>query len=188
MAMKFDVDCDTRAFRHALGQFPTGVCVVTCAVDDVVLGMTVNSFNSLSLDPPLVLFSIDKCTASLPLWERARDYAVNVLAENQKDLSERFAKRSLKKWEGLSYAISSFGAPLLAGVAAVFECATEARHPAGDHTLFIGRVKSFRAYADRRPLVFTKGRYSELRQTDEDGYLASKRFAAAGDLEDGVSR
>jgi flavin reductase (DIM6/NTAB) family NADH-FMN oxidoreductase RutF len=171
MAMRSETDCDTRAFRQALGQFPTGVCVVTCAVDGVRLGMTVSSFNSLSLDPPLVLFSIDKRTASLPLWERAAEYVVNVLAEHQTELSERFAKRSLKTWEGLSYAISSFGAPLLADVAAVFECAAEARHPAGDHALFIGRVKRFRAYAHRRPLVFTKGRYSELRQMEEDELL-----------------
>jgi flavin reductase (DIM6/NTAB) family NADH-FMN oxidoreductase RutF len=170
MAVKLEADCGTRAFRQALGQFPTGVCVVTCTVDGVTLGITVSSFNSVSLDPPLVLFSIDKCTASLPFWERASEYAVNVLAENQQDISERFAKRSLKKWEGLNYTVSSFGAPLLPGVAAVFECAAEARHAAGDHALFIGRVKNFRAFAERRPLVFSKGRYSELRQTEEDAF------------------
>jgi len=176
-AVKLEAGCDTRAFRQALGQFPTGVCVVTCAVDGVPLGMTVSSLNSLSLNPPLILFSIDKCAASLPLWEVARNYAVNVLAENQKDLSERFAKRSLNKWEGLSYAVSSFGVPLLPGVAAVFECAAEARHAAGDHELFIGRVKSFRTFADRRPLVFSKGRYSELHQTEEDELSVAKPLA-----------
>ena len=104
---------------------------------------------------------------------------MNVLAEHQTDLSERFARRSLKTWEGLSYAISSFGAPLLTDVAAVFECAAEARHPAGDHALFIGRVKSFRAYAHRRPLVFTKGRYGELRQKEDDELSASRPHGAA---------
>ena len=94
MAVKSEANCDTMAFRQALGQFPTGVCVVTCAVDGLRLGMTVSSFNSLSLDPPLVLFSIGKHTASLPLWERATEYVVNVLAEHQTDLSERFARRS----------------------------------------------------------------------------------------------
>ena len=73
---------DIRAFRHALGQFPTGVCVVTSKVDGTRLGMTVSSFNSLSLDPPLVLFSIDRRAASLPLWEKAEAVAVHVLAEN----------------------------------------------------------------------------------------------------------
>ena len=179
MAVKSEADCDTRAFRQALGQFPTGVCVVTCVVDGLRLGMTVSSFNALSLNPPLVLFSIGKHTASLPLWERAGEYVVNVLAEHQTDLSERFARRSLKTWEGLSYAISSFGAPLLANVAAVFECAAEARHPAGDHALFIGRVNSFRAYAHRRPLVFTMGRYGEFRHTEQDELLAARPHGAA---------
>jgi flavin reductase (DIM6/NTAB) family NADH-FMN oxidoreductase RutF len=96
---------DTRAFRQALGHFPTGVCVVTAVIDSVPLGMTVSSFNSLSLDPPLVLFSIDRRAASLPLWERAKGYALNVLAENQREISERFAKPVSNKWEGVAYAI-----------------------------------------------------------------------------------
>jgi flavin reductase (DIM6/NTAB) family NADH-FMN oxidoreductase RutF len=157
---------DTRAFRRALGHFPTGVCIVTSLVDSTPLGMTVSSFNSLSLDPPLVLFSIDACAASLSLWERADGYAFNVLAENQKDVSDRFAKSGSNKWEGITYADGLFGAPVLPGVAAALECAAWARHPAGDHVLFIARVKRFRASAGRRPLVFSKGRYAKLHETE----------------------
>src|SRR5262245_42316779 len=157
---------DTRAFRHALGQFPTGVCVVTATVDGVRLGMTVSSFNSLSLDPPLVLFSIDRRAASLALWERAKAIAVHVLAENQKDVSNRFAQALANKWEGVSCSEGVLGAPLLPGVAAIFECAVWARHGGGDHTLFILEVVRFHSFADRHPLVFGKGRYSALQASD----------------------
>ncbi len=166
MTIKTEPALDTRAFRRALGHFPTGVCVVTSVVDGALLGMTVNSFNSLSLDPPLVLFSIDAGAASLSLWERAKGYAFNVLAENQKDMSDRFARSGSNKWEGTTYADGLFGAPVLPGVAAALECSAWARHPAGDHVLFIAEVKRFRTSADRRPLVFSKGRYAKLHETE----------------------
>jgi flavin reductase (DIM6/NTAB) family NADH-FMN oxidoreductase RutF len=166
MAARMEPAFDARAFRRALGLFPTGVCVVTSLVDGALLGMTVNSFNSLSLDPPLVLFSIDARAASVSLWERAEGYAVNVLAENQKDVSERFARSGAKKWEGTTYAKGLFGAPVLLGVAAVLECAAWTRHAGGDHVLFIAEVKRFQTSADRRPLVFSTGRYAKLHQTE----------------------
>jgi flavin reductase (DIM6/NTAB) family NADH-FMN oxidoreductase RutF len=157
---------DSRAFRHALGQFPTGVCVVTAMVDGARLGMTVSSFNSLSLDPPLVLFSIDRRAASLPMWERAAAVAVHVLAENQKDISSRFARALANKWEGMSVSEGLRGTPLLPGVAAVFECAVWTRYEGGDHTLFILAVERFLSFADRKPLVFGKGRYAALQSSD----------------------
>ena len=166
MSIRMEPAFDTRAFRQALGHFPTGVCVATAVVDSVPLGMTVTSFNSLSLDPPLVLFSIDRRAASLPLWERAKGYALNVLAENQREISERFAKPVSNKWEGVAYAIGPLGAPVLPGIAAVFECAAEGRHEAGDHVLFIAEVNRFRTFVDRRPLVFGNGRYNKLHQTE----------------------
>ena len=103
MTVRAQTGFDTRAFRQALGHFPTG--------------MTVSSFNSLSLDPPLILFSIDGRAPSLPQWERATGYAVNVLAENQKDVSDRFAKARSKKWVGMSYSAGFLDAPVLPGVA-----------------------------------------------------------------------
>src|ERR1700689_3752829 len=99
MSVDSEAAFDPRRFRQALGQFPTGVCVVTCIADGERLGMTISSFNSLSLDPPLVLFSIDRRAASLPLWEKADGYAVNVLSENQRDVSNRFARSNSNKWE-----------------------------------------------------------------------------------------
>ena len=123
MTVTMEPAFDVRSFRRALGHFPTGVCVVTSQVDGARVGMTVSSFNSLSLDPPLILFSIDGRTTGLSLWGKAKGYAVNMLAENQKDLSDRFAKSGSNKWEGTTYAEGLFGAPLLPGVAAVLECA-----------------------------------------------------------------
>jgi flavin reductase (DIM6/NTAB) family NADH-FMN oxidoreductase RutF len=88
------------------------------------------------------------------------------LAENQKDLSDRFAKSGINKWEGTTYADGLFGAPVLPGVAAVLECAAWATHAGGDHVLFIAEVKRFRTAPDRRPLVFSKGRYAKLHETE----------------------
>src|SRR5215468_2366441 len=153
---------DPRAFRQALGQFPTGVCIVTCKVGGEQLGMTMSSFNSLSLDPPLVLFSIDRRAASLPLWEQAESYAINVLSESQKDISDRFAKPLSNKWEGMRFERGRLDAPVLHGITAVFECFRWARYDGGDHALFIAEVKCFRTSIDRNPLVFSKGRYAVL--------------------------
>ena len=166
MTVRMEPGFDVRSFRRALGHFPTGVCVVTSQVDGARVGMTVSSFNSLSLEPPLILFSLDARTPSLPLWRKAEGYAVNVLAENQKDLSNRFAKSGSSKWEATTYAEGLFGAPLLPGVAAALECAAWATHAGGDHVLFIAEVKRFRMSEDRRPLVFSKGRYAKLHETE----------------------
>lgn len=161
-----DNSFDRRAFRQALGQFPTGVCVVTCSAEFGRLGMTISSFNCLSLEPPLVLFSIDRKAVSLPLWEKAAGYAINILAENQKDISNRFAMSLSNKWEGMRFAHGHCGAPLLPGVAAVFECVPWAKHDAGDHILFIAEVQGFSSSTDRMPLVFSKGRYAALQSTE----------------------
>lgn len=154
---------DTRAFRQALGQFPTGVCVVTCQPGDQPVGMTMSSFNALSLDPPLVLFSIDKRAKGLPLWEKAEGYAIHVLAEHQRDVSDHFARAQHDKWDGLQHDRGYAGAPLLKDTAALFECAAFARHDAGDHVLFIAQVERFDINRERRPLVFAQGGYAALR-------------------------
>ena len=153
---------DVNAFRQALGQFPTGVCVVTSAIGQDRLGVTISSFNSLSLDPPLILFSIDRRAASLAQWKQARGYAINVLSENQAHLSSRFARALTNKWEGISFDRETEHGLVLPGTAAVFHCAPWAIHEGGDHLLFIGRVTSFRSSRDRRPLVFNKGCYAAL--------------------------
>jgi flavin reductase (DIM6/NTAB) family NADH-FMN oxidoreductase RutF len=166
MTVALQAAVDARSFRQALGQFPTGVCVVTAVVDGERLGMTISSFNSLSLDPPLVLFSIDRRSVSLPLWEKAAAYTVNILGENQKDVSNRFAKPQSNKWEGVRVLGGSLEAPALPGVAAIFECGAWAKHDGGDHRLFIAIVKRFSSCTDRKPLVFCEGRYATLESTE----------------------
>ena len=157
---------DARAFRQALGQFPTGVCVVTTRVGDEDLGMTISSFNTLSLEPPLILFSIGRQAHSLPQWQAAAGYAVNVLSEGQRDLSNRFARPLGDKWCGLAFDRGNADAPLLRGTAAQFECRAYDCHDGGDHLLFVARVLRFRAWPERRPLIFCGGNYQALQPND----------------------
>lgn len=156
-------DFDTRAFRLCLGQFPTGVCIVTAKVEGELLGMTMSSFNSLSLDPPLVLFSIDRKAHGLPLWRRAPGYAINILAESQQQLSNRFARPATDKWQGIAFQSGLRDAPLLAGSAAMLECLPRSQQEAGDHVLFVAEVKRFTIHESRMPLVFCKGAYNALK-------------------------
>ena len=145
--------------RSALGRYATGVTIVTCRdAQGAAVGLTVNSFSSLSLDPPLVLWSLRCASASLPAFMQARHFAVNVLAERQVDLSRRFASAGADKFAEGVWHEGLGGAPVLNQAAAVFECETTLRQEAGDHLLFIGRVERF---LDGRqpPLVFFAGRY-----------------------------
>ena len=159
-------DLDPMALRRTLGQFPTGVCIVTARSGDELLGMTMSSFSSLSLDPALVLFSIDRRARGLPAWQEAKAYAIHVLAESQQAVSNRFARPGAK-WEGIDYTVGHGGAPVLHGAAAVFECDAHARHEAGDHILFIAAIRRFTAKPERMPLVFSKGRYAKLHPGEE---------------------
>lgn len=158
--MSLSVD-EQKALRNTLGSFPTGVCLITCADGGEKLGMTMTSFNSLSLTPPLVLFSIDKRARGLPHWERAAGYAVHVLSATQQDMSNRFARPG-DKWAGVTHDTGLHGAPILPGVAATLECAAYRTEDAGDHLLFIARVEKHSADPDRSPLVFARGRYAAL--------------------------
>ncbi len=163
---------DGRAFRNALGQFPTGVCVVTAqAPDGEDLGTTMSSFNSLSLDPPLVLFSVDRRASSLPKWQMVQGCAINVLAESQKEVSGRFARSRSNKWAGIDFDRGYAEAPLLRGVVARFECRPYAIYDGGDHLLFIVEVVRFRIFANRAPLIFCRGNYGALKPTDEPAPL-----------------
>ena len=153
---------DTRHFRNALGRFTTGVTIVTCldALGQPV-GLTANSFNSLSLDPPLLLWSLRSASPSLAAFEAAPRFAVNVLAESQVELSRRFAARSDDRFADLAWALGEHGAPVLSGCAAVFECETLSHQIAGDHRLFIGQVLACTESA-LPPLLFQAGHYRLL--------------------------
>lgn len=151
---------DVQSFRNALGRFATGVTIVT-TLDAAgrPVGLTANSFNSVSLDPPLVLWSLARRSANLPAFEAAGRFAVNVLAADQRDLSDRFARPVEDRFAGVDWQAGAAGIPVLAGATACFECTTDNRIDGGDHVIFLGRVDRFH-HADREPLIYHAGRYS----------------------------
>jgi len=155
---------DPRAFRNALGAFATGVCVVTAVTGDGErLGMTVNSFSSVSLDPPLILFSVANAAKGIEAWRGVEHYAVNMLAWNQQDVSNRFARAMTDKWSDLDVDTGGHGMPLIRDALARFECRGEHQYPGGDHVILVGRVLNFEVLRpDAEPLVFHRGRYREL--------------------------
>ncbi len=150
---------DPIALRNALGQYATGVAIVT-TLDGAgrPTGLTVNSFASVSLDPPLVLWSLAANSSCQAAFEACSHFAVNVLTADQVALANRFATNGIDKFAGVAWMPGLGGAPLLAGAGAVFECRSEARHAGGDHTIFIGRVERF-AHDEAHPLIFHAGRY-----------------------------
>ena len=156
---------DASALRRALGAFPTGVTVMTTrsAAGDPV-GMTATSFNSLSLDPPLVLWSIGNGSSSLEAFAHAAHWAVHVLAREQHELASRFSQRSADRFADLPLEEGLHGLPLLRGCAARFECSAFAVHPAGDHSLLIGEVLRL-AHAPVEPLVFHASQYWSSRSS-----------------------
>ena len=154
---------EQREFRGALGRFATGVAVVTASVDGVRLGSTISSFNSVSLDPPLILFSLIRGSLGIEHWRRAKAYGVSILAESQMATSNRFAKTGTDKWSGTSASQGENGAPSITDSIAHFECDPYAIYDGGDHDIFVCRVTGFRApEAHGSPLVFFGGRYRTL--------------------------
>jgi flavin reductase (DIM6/NTAB) family NADH-FMN oxidoreductase RutF len=151
-----------RYLRRTFGRFATGVTIVTCLdAAGRPVGLTVNSFGSLSLDPPLVQWSLWLDSGYLDAFRQARHFAVNVLAAAQVDLSQRFASAAEDRFGEGHWEAGTGGVPLLGGCAAHFECETESAQPFGDHMLFVGRV--LRAVeSPRAPLLFHGGRYHHL--------------------------
>jgi len=147
------------AYRRTLGQFATGVTVITAASNGRTVGVTANSFNSVSLEPPLILWSIKKTSTSWPVFEAADSFAVNILAFDQIGCSMKFAKSGADKFKGIGWTSGATGAPLLDDVAAHFDCVRHALYDEGDHYIIVGRVVHFARF-DRRPLLFAQGRYS----------------------------
>lgn len=150
---------DTRHFRNALSQFATGVTIITtCLPDGTFLGLTASSFNSVSLDPPLVLWSLSQGASSLPVFTGNSHYVINVLAGDQAALAERFAMRIENRFEGVDFDLSHTGLPILKGVSAWFECHNRSRYPEGDHVIFVGEVE--RCDVTPKPaLVFHHGKF-----------------------------
>lgn len=143
--------------------FATGVTIVTArAADGSLVGLTANSFNSVSLKPPLVLWSLASAAASMAVLSEGSHYAINILAADQSALAERFAARDVDRWAGVEFSEGVCGAPLLCGAAATFECFNRSRYIEGDHVIFVGEVERCQHRAGASPLLFHGGRfYSE---------------------------
>ncbi|WLG93513.1 p-hydroxyphenylacetate 3-hydroxylase reductase component [Pseudomonas sp. FP198] len=151
---------DTRAFRRALGNFATGVTVVTAATEDGrKVGVTANSFNSVSLDPPLILWSIDKRSSSHGVFEAASHFAVNVLAADQIDLSNNFARPKDDRFAEIQFEAGEGGAPVFVDCSARFHCEKFQQVDGGDHWIMIGKVVAFDDFG-RSPLLYHQGAYS----------------------------
>jgi len=149
-------------FRRALGCFATGVTVIT-ATDDAgnPRGLTANAFSSLSLEPTLILVCVDHRSDTFPVISRASAFAVNILGEDQREVSQRFAGKGEDKFAGVPYRAGGTGAPVIEGALAVIECKVESAHEAGDHTIFVGNVQHIE-HGPGKPLLFFRGNYASL--------------------------
>jgi len=151
-------------FRNALGQFATGVTIVTTIDGEAKpVGVTASSFNSVSLDPPLVLWSLAKTAHSMPAYQNSGGFNVHVLASHQSDLSNQFARPSDDKFAGITWSPCEQGFPLLPEYAALFRCKTHFQYEGGDHIIFVGEVIDYQTH-DFPVLVFQGGRYAEAKQ------------------------
>jgi flavin reductase (DIM6/NTAB) family NADH-FMN oxidoreductase RutF len=154
---------EAKTFRHILGHYPTGVCVVTAMQEGgPPAGMSVGSFTSVSLDPPLVGFFPDRGSTSWTKIEAAGRFCVNVLAHDQEWLCRRFASRLQDKFEGVIHRLSDAGLPILDDVVAWIDCTLHAVNEAGDHFFVLGKVQSLGIERDARPLIFFQGGYGQF--------------------------
>jgi flavin reductase (DIM6/NTAB) family NADH-FMN oxidoreductase RutF len=158
------MDFDSRAFRNALGAFPTGVVVVTASSSGTPIGITVNSFTSVSLVPPLLLWCMDARSQRHDLFVKAPGFTISVLGTGHREVSSRLARPGEHQLDGFALLSTELGPPALADSLAVFECARESTLPGGDHTILVGRVLRFHCPSEGRPLLFFRGKYSALDQ------------------------
>jgi 3-hydroxy-9,10-secoandrosta-1,3,5(10)-triene-9,17-dione monooxygenase reductase component len=153
---------DAARYRQVLGHFATGVTVVTTASAGVPAGLSVNSFTSVSLDPPLVAFCVARTSSTWPRIQAVGVFCVNILGEDQEDLCRVFATSSADKFRGVGWRAAESGAPILAGALAWIDCSVEAEHAAGDHLIVVGRVLELGVAHEGRPLVFYRGGYGRF--------------------------
>ncbi len=157
-------DADRLLYRKALGHFPTGVAVMTAKpAAGAAIGLTVNSFASVSLDPPLVLWCLRRDAYSLPAIQDAQHFVVNVLGADQEELAQQFARPSSDRFAGVSHTVNGWGAPLLDGCVAYFDCTLVSQQVGGDHVILVGGVERFACH-DRQPLMFCRGQFVPLGQ------------------------
>ena len=147
-------------FRQALGMFATGVTIVTaCTSEGLLVGLTANSFNSVSLSPPLVLWSLARAAGSMAAFSTGSHYAINILSADQQSLAKQFASKTGDRFDGVQYTAGVGGAPLLAGAAATFECFNRSRYEEGDHVIFVGEVERCACTGGASPLLFHGGKF-----------------------------
>ena len=158
---------DARELRDAFGRFATGVTIITVSSGGEPNGLTANSFSSVSLEPPLVLWSLARNADCFDAFEREDHFAINILNRTQEALSTRFATKDIDKWAEVGYRAGETGSPLLAGAIATFECKVQARHDGGDHVIYVGEVLHVQADQDAEPLGFFRGRYCDIRVPDK---------------------
>jgi flavin reductase (DIM6/NTAB) family NADH-FMN oxidoreductase RutF len=155
---------DSRDFRNALGTFTTGVCIITANPEGYEpFGMTVNSFASVSLDPALILWSLQNDSECIPAFEKADKFAVNILAADQQDLSNLYAKKGDHVLAPEHFRLGKSGSPLIRGVVTSFECNSWAQYPGGDHVILVGEATHMETNSNKQPLLFNAGKYRELR-------------------------
>jgi len=155
-------DFDAARFRQVLGHFCTGVVVIAGIADGKPIGLTVQSFTSLSLDPPLVSFAVGRNSSTWPALRDAGVFSVNILAEDQEALCRTFATSGIDKFEGVGWRPGSTKSPLLNDVLGWVECRTEVEHDAGDHVLVIGRVVDLDVEREGKPLLFFRGGFGRF--------------------------
>ena len=150
----------TSEFRASLAMFATGVTIVTArtAAGELV-GLTANSFNSVSLNPPLVLWSLSQAASSMAAFSAGSHYAINILAADQQGLAERFASKRDDRWDGVAFTDGVAGAPLLTGSAASFECFNRSQYTEGDHVIFVGEVECCSHSTGAAPLLYHGGKF-----------------------------
>ena len=140
--------------------FATGVTIVTArSAQGDLIGLTVSSFNAVSLTPPLVLWSLANTATSMPVFAAGAPYAIHVLSAQQQALAERFATRGIDRWAGVEHTLGVSGAPLLHGAVATFECFNRSRYDEGDHVIFVGEVERCTHTAGIPPLLYHGGRF-----------------------------
>jgi flavin reductase (DIM6/NTAB) family NADH-FMN oxidoreductase RutF len=155
-------EIDPRDFRNALGSYATGVTVITASgPDGKPVGLTCNSFASVSLNPPLVLWSLLIYSPSINVFQNASHFAVNVLGASQRDLAMQFATRSDDKFAGVAWERGLGDAPILANAVATFQCRSADRYYGGDHVIFLGAVEAY-AYNRDEPLLFARGAFGHF--------------------------
>ena len=173
---------DHDAFRSALGSFVTGVTIVTArGHDGEPVGLTANSFNSVSLDPPMVLWSLSLSSRALPAFRDAESWAVHILAAGQEEMSQRFATRGADKFDGIGADDGPEGAPLIEGCAARFGCRARFEYEGGDHAIFLGEVVDF-TRSEVEPLIYHGGRYGRVMPAAPQDHV---QLAAAGLIREG---